>query len=283
MSEQILKDRILDTQLLREGFVVIPFLKTIEVNDLLHFYHQNHTNEIPGFYASVFSTNISLREEITNKIQSIYIKIIENTFINYKLIGGIFIVKTNKEKERLHPHQDWAFIDEKIYSGFNVWIPLVDINEQNGAIRITPKSHLWVNNFRGPKIEDAFPNKQEEIWQNMITLNLKAGEALIYDARLFHASFPNQTEQPRIATVFGAIPKNAKMYHYIGDGDFVDIYESNEAFFLSSNINNGANVLNKLERVKNLSIKSKEIPDYIGEKMVPSETKASWFSRIFNK
>jgi hypothetical protein len=73
------------------------------------------------------------------------------------------------------------------------------------------------------------------------------------------------------------------MYHYIGDGDFVDIYESNEAFFLSSNINNGANVLNKLERVKNLSIKSKEIPNYMGEKMIRSETKASWFSRIFNK
>jgi hypothetical protein len=249
----------------------------------LNFYHQNHTDEIPGFYASVFSTNINLKQEITKKIKSIYNKIFENTFINYKLIGGIYIVKTNQEKERLHPHQDWAFIDEENYRGFNIWIPLVDINEENGAIRITPESHLWVNNFRGPKIQDSFTNKQEDIWQNMTTLNLKAGEALIYDARLFHASFPNQTDKPRIATVFGAIPKDASMYHYIGDGDFVDVYESNEAFFLSSNINNGASVLKKLKRVKNFSIKNKNLPDYMTDKIINGKSKSSWFSRIFSK
>jgi hypothetical protein len=283
MKEQILKDKILDELLLSKGFVIIPFLKPVEIQDLLNFYHQNHTDDIPGFYASVFSLDINLREEITKKIKSIYVKIIENTFINYKLIGGIFIVKTNNEKERLHPHQDWAFIDEEICRGFNIWIPLVDINEDNGAIRITPESHLWANNFRGPKIQDSFPNKQEEIWQNMTTLNLKAGEALIYDARLFHASYPNQTDKPRIATVFGAIPKDATMYHYIGDGEFVDVFESNEAFFLGSNINNGASVLNKVKRVKNFAIKNKNLPEYMNDKNIDAKIKTSWFRRIFNK
>ena len=117
----------------------------------------------------------------------------------------------------------------------------------------------------------------------MTTLYLKAGEALIYDARLFHASFPNQTDQPRVATVFGAIPNDAKMYHYIGDGEFVDVYDSNEAFFLSNDINNGASVLNKVERVKNHSIKNKNLPVYLNNVGVQIENKKSWYSRILKK
>jgi hypothetical protein len=73
------------------------------------------------------------------------------------------------------------------------------------------------------------------------------------------------------------------MYHYIGDGDFVDVYESNEAFFLSSNINNGASVLKKLKRVKNFSIKNKNLPDYMTDKIINEKSKSSWFSRIFSK
>lgn len=283
MTTQILKDKKLDELILSRGYVVIPFLNPVEVEDMLSFYHQNHTDDIPGFYVSIFSSDISLREKISQKIRSIYINHIENNFINYRLIGGNFIVKTNIEKERIHPHQDWTFIDEENCRGFNIWIPLVDLNEENGAIRITPGSHLWVKNYCGPKIQDSFLDKKEEIWQNMTTLYLKAGEALIYDARLFHASFPNQTDQPRVATVFGAIPNNAKMYHYIGDGEFVDVYDSNEAFFLSNDINNGASVLNKVERVKNHSIKNENLPVYLNDVGIQIENKKSWYSRIFKK
>ncbi len=275
---QVLKNKALDEKLAYDGFAVIQFLDKSKVDELLSFYFQFHNNDIPGFYASVFSENIPLRQEITQKIKSIYMPIVEEHFINHKLIGGIFIVKTEKEKERLHPHQDWGFIDEDKYRAFNIWVPLVDVNEENGAMRVTAKSHLWSKNYRGPKIPDTFTNKQEEIWQNMQTMNLKAGEALIYDARLFHASFPNQTTSQRIATVFGAIPNDVPMIHYVGDNEYVDVYESNEDFFLGSNINKGAEVLKKIGRVKMTADINKNIPSYMKNNTANNDP---WFKRLF--
>lgn len=275
---QVLNNIKLDTQLAQEGYAVIRFLDQEKVQELLAFYNQHHNDSIPGFYASVFSENIDLRQQITQRIKAIYQPVIAEHFINHRLIGGIFIVKTEKEKERLHPHQDWGFIDEEKFRAFNIWVPLVDINDENGAIRVTPKSHLWAKNFRGPKIPDSFPDKQEVIWQNMKTMNLKAGEALIYDARLFHASFPNSTSSPRVATVFGAIPEGVPMLHYIGDNEYVDVYESSEEFFLGSNINKGSELLKKIDRVKMYSDINKDIPGY----MKPaSASSGSWFSRMF--
>lgn len=275
----VLHNEKLDKQLLNEGYAVVKFINQIHIEELLQLYKDNHTNPIPGFYASVFSDDIDKRQKITEKIKSIYTPIINSLFINHRMIGGIFIVKTEDEKERLHPHQDWGFIDEERYRAFNIWVPLVDVSEENGAFRITPGSHLWVKNYRGPKIPDTFPDKQEIIWQNMKTMNLKAGEGVIYDARLFHASYPNTTKQHRVANVFGAIPEGVPMLHYIANNNQVDVYESNEAFFLGSNINKGAEILTKINQVTIRNEVSANIPNYMQPAVAQ---KQHWLKRLFS-
>jgi hypothetical protein len=274
----ILRNEKLDKQLKEEGYAVVNFINQEQINELIALYQFHHKDSIPGFYASVFSDNVDKRQAITAKIKSIYEPIVAELFIDYRMIGGIFIVKTNEEKERLHPHQDWGFIDEDKYQAFNIWVPLVDVNETNGAFRITPGSHLWVKNYRGPQLPESFPEFQEEIWQNMTTMNLKAGQGVIYDARLFHASYPNTTDFHRIATVFGAIPKDIEMLHYIRNNNKVSVYESNEAFFLGSNINRGSEVLKKLFEVKFRNEKNKNLPGYLKK---ADSSKKSWLTRLF--
>lgn len=260
---QILANKQLDEQLLTHGYVVVPFLDETRVKALFDFFYTHHAKEIPGFYATAHSVDIPFRKKMNEQIKAVFEEPINTFFNNCKPLGGSYVVKSKSQKERLHPHQDWNIVDESKFRSFNIWVPLVDLNEENGAIRVVPGSHLWVNNFRGPNIPDYFGNQNETIWQNMQTLNMKAGEALIYDHRLFHASYANKTDDLRIATVFGIIPDEAQMFYYYGNGESIDVYESNVNFFMEGNIQKGPEILNKVQTINPPTLTVKALPDYL--------------------
>jgi hypothetical protein len=245
----ILRNNTLDKQLAREGYVIIPFLNKQEVTELKDFFYHNHQHEIPGFYATAHHPDIAFRKKMNDTIKRVFQSSIEKHFTGCEALGGSFVVKTRSQEERLHPHQDWNIVDETVYRSFNIWTPLVDLSKENGAIRILPKSHLWGLNYRGPNIPDTRADQLESFWQDMLTLNMKAGEALIYDHRLYHASYANKTDEYRLATVFGIKPESAAMYYYYGNNGNIDVYESSVNFFMEADIQQGPSVLKKVNTI----------------------------------
>lgn len=250
IDQQTMRDDSLNDELNREGFIVVPFLSAEEVAELKNYFYENHQHEIPGFYASTHSPDISFRLKMNDKIKTVFENHVETWFNNCVALGGAYIVKTKDQPDKLPPHQDWNIVDESKFRSFNVWVPLVDLSEENGAIRVLPKSHLWGESFRGPKIPDANQNQLDQFWDKMKTLHMKAGEALIYDHSLYHASYPNQTDDYRLATVFGVMPKQAQMYYYYGTPEGIDMYESHVDFYLTGDIQNGPATLTKVKQVK---------------------------------
>lgn len=288
--KHVLADKQLDDLLLKDGYVVVPFLEEKYIKELLDFFYKNHPNEIPGFYATAHSNDISFRKKMNEQIKSVFENPISHFFNSCKALGGSYVVKSKSQEERLHPHQDWSIVDETNFRSFNIWVPLIDLNQENGAIRVAAGSHLWVDNFRGPSITDHFGNDNETIWHNMQTLNMKAGEALIYDHRLFHASYANKTDQLRVATVFGIIPQEAQMFYYFGNGDAIDVYESDVDFFMEGNIQKGYEVLNKFRTINPPTLTVKALPQYLiktnevpeKKQEQPHENKfKNWINRLF--
>jgi hypothetical protein len=129
-------------------------------------------------------------------------------------------------------------------------VPLVNLHEKNGAIRIEPGSHLWDFNYRSANIGFAYPEKEQGLWKSMLRLDMKAGEALIYDHRLIHASGNNETDEIRLACVYGIIPNGAQMFYYHkNEQGNIDVYESNPDFFLYGNIFEGPKGLHKVDSI----------------------------------
>ncbi len=271
--QQILSNIALDQTLATEGFVVVPFIAEAQVLELRDYFTANHAAAIPGFYATAHSTDITFRKKMNAQIKSVFEKPIAELFQNCTALGGSYVVKSKAQEERLHPHQDWNIVDETAYRSFNIWVPLVDLNQNNGAIRVAPASHLWVDSFRGPNIPDCLAEFNETIWQQMKTLEMKAGEALIYDHRLYHASFPNHTDEPRIATVFGIVPKDAQLFYYFGNGATVDVYKSSLDFFMEGNIQNGPETLQKVQTINAPIFQFKALPSYLSK---PKQTPNFW-------
>lgn len=249
--QKILIDHRLDEKLLQQGYVVVPFLTKEVVDELKSFYYQHHPTQLEGMYATAHHLDIDFRIQMNDFIKSKFEYSIEKHFLNCQPLGGSYIAKYKGNNGSLEPHQDWNLVDEHKSRSFNIWVPLVDLNDKNGAIMIEPGSHLWDFNYRSANIPFAYPEKVEELWKSMLRLDMKAGEALIYDHRLIHASANNESDEVRLACVFGIIPADTPMYYYHKNenGD-IEVYDSNPDFFLYGNIFEGPKDLQMINVIK---------------------------------
>ncbi len=248
--QQILANKTLDKELLERGYVVIPFLTPEEVTELVDFYYQSHAREGDGMYATAHVPDIAFRMRMNAFIKAVFERAINETFVNCNPLGGSFIAKGKGYNGTLHPHQDWNIVDEDKFRSFNIWVPLVDLKMDNGAIRVLPESHTWLKTYRSANISSAYEPVNDLLWQVMTTLFMRKGEALIYDHRLLHASGENQTNEIRLAAVYGIIPKGAQMmYYHKADDNTVEVFESNPDFFLYGNIFEGPKGLKSVAKI----------------------------------
>ncbi len=241
-----LNDPELDRQLSEEGFVVVSFLDQAEVERLKKVYCEAHSEEQVPFYATAHHQDPEFRKKMSVAISTVLKPHVERLFVNCDLLGASFIVKAPKAESSLQPHQDWNIVDETEFRSFNVWIPLVDLNERNGAIEVLSKSHNWLRGYRHSSINCAYKDVHHFIWENMRPLYMKAGEALIYDHSLLHASKANHSTESRIAVASGVKPNEAQMYFYWNNHGMLEQYESNTEFFMTENIFEGPGKLKKV-------------------------------------
>ena len=90
----ILKNNTLDKQLAQEGYVIVPFLSTQEVKELKNFFYDNHSDDIPGFYATAHHPDIAFRKKMNDTIKRVFQSSIEKHFTGCEALGGSFVVKT---------------------------------------------------------------------------------------------------------------------------------------------------------------------------------------------
>jgi len=257
-----------DSILYSEGYVVIPFLSPAEVSELHQFFYASHNAVPDGMYATSHSSDFAFRQRMNEKIKATCQRAMEGIFENAVALGGTFMTKSKGEKGSLKPHQDWSIVDEDVFCSCNVWIPLVDVDEDNGTIQVLPGSHRFIKNIRGLNVSDPFENVNGELWQYLKPLRMKAGEALVYDHRLIHASGINITETPRLVIVYGVIPQSAEMRFYYGHDKNIEIYNCTPDFFFSSDISKGPAGLPFLGAVpdENPSITAQQLAELSGVK-----------------
>jgi hypothetical protein len=246
----VLKNPVLEKQLLDEGYVMISFLSPQEIVTLKDTYYQSQPKQLEGMAATAHFPDLDLRMRMNDTIRKVFHRAMEETFTHINALGGSFIAKGKGSNGTLNPHQDWNIVDEDHFRSFNIWVPLVDLEDDNGVICIMPRSHTWLRSYRSLNIGSAYHEVEGQLWKKMTRLYMKAGEALIYDHRLIHASGENKTNEIRLASVFGIIPEDANMFYYHKKDDkTIEVYESNKEFFLYENIFEGPKKLKKLDQV----------------------------------
>lgn len=249
-QKYILSDAAANEMLSEAGYVVFPLLDGKATHELLSFYHHHHPSEGPGMSASAHAPDIEYRKLMSETIRNTVLPALESAKVNVEILGGSFISKAAGTTDNLAPHQDWNITDESYYRSFNLWIPLVNSGAVNGGIMVLPRSHRMGLNYRGPSIPSLTEHIMDAVWKAMVTLEIPAGHALLYDHRLIHASGPNNSEGSRIVAVLGALEKGAPMHIYYGTESGINIYSCTPEFFLEHNPNEGQGDLPLLQSLQ---------------------------------
>ncbi len=270
-----------DNELAKNGYAVFPFLEKEAIEKLSNYYFEFQKEDPNHFYSSTHSPDFEFRKKTSNFIKEVISPLAPNFFKDYKLLGGAFVVKPANGKGILQAHQDWNIVNEKQCRSYNLWIPLVDVTIENGAVFVLPGSHSKKHSYRGPGIPSIFKNIENELWEKLTPLPMKAGEALFYDHALLHGSPANKSDKVRVGIVCGVVSKNSEMQLYFQKNNAIEIYNLDEQFFLDKNPMNGPDGLKLIGNVEEpQSILTKEEFEDLFLPPVESKKK-SWFEKLF--
>jgi phytanoyl-CoA hydroxylase len=93
-------------------------------------------------------------------------------------------------------HQDWRSMQGSLNSVV-IWVPLVNIPKELGALEILPGSHL--HGLRTDHIEKGFGMVKltDEETKKLLSVEVNVGDALLFSSFLIHQSGQNVTDRPR--------------------------------------------------------------------------------------
>ncbi len=206
------KEDLLQKSLHTNGYFVIDFLDKNTVAQLVDIYNKYFDNQDIAFYSTSFHPDYQLKKTVDAEVQALVKDQLNTYFDNFKLLGTSFLKKLPNQNNPLPIHQDWTVTDEEKYGSYTLWIPLQDTYQQNGAIRVISGSHNVDNSLRAPSLPVAFEQDRAALDKYLITLEMKAGQAFVFNQKLMHASWPNKSMENRLALTIGLVPEAAELF-----------------------------------------------------------------------
>jgi ectoine hydroxylase-related dioxygenase (phytanoyl-CoA dioxygenase family) len=212
--QAIFKDSNLQKEFELHGYVRLSLLSTSEVGILKENYEKQDWKDSEGFYSTSFSEDDDLKDMLDLLIQNTLDKSLKEILHPHQSLGSCYLSKAPGKKSEMPIHQDWTVVDETKYDSVTIWIPLQDVDAENGALQVVPGSHRFSNILRSPFFKNSLNEIEETLRSDLKNMPLKAGEAIIFSQALMHASPPNFSPTKRLAITYGFIPKEAQLIFY---------------------------------------------------------------------
>jgi hypothetical protein len=233
-------DPAIDGELASRGYVVMPLLSRDEVEALLEVNRSKVRERPSDLYFTACDPDAQYRRAIQEEVNAVIAPRILPLLNSYKNCSTVFIHKRAHTKNGRSPiHQDPTFVDQFRQAAVNVWIPLVDVNEDNGCMQVFPKTHSLVNHIctipSGPSPYDPVMALLESGCR--LPVPMAAGKALLYNMRMLHSSGENRTPAERPAVASAYIPGDSKFRFYVrreGSSTSVDVFEADNFLDISS-------------------------------------------------
>ncbi len=215
--QRVFADNQLQDSFEENGFVIVDFYNSDQIEELNLLYKNLHPQDEKGFFPSTFSQDKNYRIQADQRIREIASERMNEIFVDFQEVCGSFIVKSPDPQSGMCVHQDMSLVDESKYTGINIWSPLIDLSVLNGTIFILPKSHRFFPTYRGSSIPEFFAPVMDEIIDFLKPVIIPAGKAVIFDQSIIHFSPPNYSDQTRIVTNIFITNKNAAFTTYFWD------------------------------------------------------------------
>lgn len=218
------------------GFIHIPdFIDKSIVKLIFSEFDKIH---IPDYSKNQWNSQFDLSYQNALRTSSIIKKYLypsfDRHFIDFDLPMASIMSKNPIPNSTCELHRDYTAFEEKEVQVRNFWIPLVDINADNGALYAIPGSYKLFTDIRPMFSDWAYSKIKDEILKFKIAFYIKAGDLILYADKTLHGSFENMTTMPRPVLHGGVLPKNAQVYFYKNEGSKVYQYAVDSDFFMKA-------------------------------------------------
>jgi hypothetical protein len=167
-----------------------------------------------GFYASNVHSSRATATILDRRLRSLLQPALTRLVPGHEAFLAAFISKGAERGDRVEYHQDWTYTDERSFRALVVWIPLVDVDEGNGALSVVPGSEHWTTGVRPFTTVQPTQGLHDRLDARARTVPMAAGSALFYDPALIHGSSPNSSAAVRPAVAVGLAPVGAPLVHF---------------------------------------------------------------------
>ncbi|MBL7794262.1 MAG: phytanoyl-CoA dioxygenase family protein [Saprospiraceae bacterium] len=232
----MLKNKIYQEKLERDGYVVINFFSEPEIQALIKESEQLHSFELGEqmFFSNRQLDNPDYQNQARQLIRKHFSAKVEQFFDKAAWMEAVFVIKPPKVGVFAN-HQDWSLVDEDKYRSIGIWCPLLDVDASNGTFCILSGSHKFFKIFRSPTIPPAYHSDELNaiIDKYKKVLSVKKGDVIVFDHAAMHSTTPNLMDKPRPSIFIGIRPAESPILHYFyhKDSGKIEGFEVDGDFF----------------------------------------------------
>jgi ectoine hydroxylase-related dioxygenase (phytanoyl-CoA dioxygenase family) len=197
----VLKNAELEKTLVQDGIVTCDFLSTAEllklkeiVRGLLQKGDSNDVYVKTTFLVTTFNNSSTFKSAIFEQINAFLEEKLRTFLDNYvPLAINIFDKNPDVGNGSVDIHQNPTFVQEPDYRSVSLWIPLQDVNINNGTLGVLRGSHEVLGRMRAgnmPDICTLIAKEFQEDWCEPI--EIKGGQVAVLDDSIIHWSYPNK-------------------------------------------------------------------------------------------
>lgn len=235
-DRSVLRDADADAELRRRGLVVVDLLNSDELARLRDAILGIYRGERTGQHYTLLSTDMDYRHSVFDTVPELLDTHAQRLFDDYVFCASSLAFKWPGEDAVLGPHQDISMVDETRFRSYNLWVPLVDTDVHNGAVRYLMGSHRVLDNLRTmPSVPNWFEFDAFDIdLDEFEPVPVRAGQAIVFDHAMLHGSGPNLSDEVRPAVIAAYRPAEAQLLHYFVpdmERPEVSVYEADDQFY----------------------------------------------------
>jgi hypothetical protein len=115
-------------------------------------------------------------------------------------------------------------------------VPLIDVDEDNGTLLVIPYSHRIQRAIFAATLGGYHNQYYEWLRQFEIPIQLKAGQAIIFDNNLLHNSTANKSSGDRLVFTFRITHYASQYYSFLSENpsksDMVEVSEETHNYYM---------------------------------------------------
>ena len=218
----------LEQELNERGYTVIDLLteQEVEVFRSEYFAMFGNIDRRPGRFTTLQSTDTESRNIVHRFIRSHVDRPLRKFFKDFDLPVSIFYTKKAHTSGDIELHADSTLLlNHQLEPHYAIWIPLLDVGENNGTLTVVPGSHKVRGAFFGGSMGGYHYEIKDWLHQFEVPLHMRAGQAVVFDNNLLHNSTANKTDTDRICVTFRLTHINSQYYNFHCADRAVDSFE----------------------------------------------------------